>query len=190
MKANYSHQIRAQFLSRKSRRSEYQNLIKSSFHRPSRFSCTRDPRGLQTRQEGCKGESGYTSREESYFKPHSSSNPERQPGAGGSRSPGAQAAHFSRVCGDYHLQPAKHAPPHRRWGLTAPAGTRRPRPRRRPPAPTAGSRPPRSPRSAPAAAAHVSARPSASFLTLRLPEETEPLFNGLGAHIPSPCQAG
>lgn len=93
MKANYSHQIRAQFLSRKSRRSEYQNLIKSSFHPPSRFSCTRDPRGLQTRQEGCKGESGYTSREESYFKPHSSSNPLQRD----SRVPGGVAVRVRRL---------------------------------------------------------------------------------------------
>ena len=35
----------------------------------------------------------------------------------GSRSPGAQAVHFSPLTGDTRPQPTERTPPHRRWGL-------------------------------------------------------------------------
>lgn len=138
-----------------------------------------NPRGLPTQPEGWK-ETGETPRGESYFQPHSSSDPHSRTTARrpASRSPGAQAAHFSRPRRAYRLPPTERAPAQRRGGLPAPA--RAPRPRRRPPSLKSEQR------SRGCRARLGPARPSASFLTLRLAEETEPLFNGSEAHAPQP----
>lgn len=128
---------------------------------------------------------GGTPRGESCFKPHLSSNPHSKETARRlwSRSPGAQAAHFSRLRGASRLPPTDRAPAHSGGGLPDPAGvpgdahTRSPRISTLPEVP--GDR---------LAAAHVSAL--CSFLTLRLAEEAEPLFRGSEAHIPETLPSG
>ena len=107
----------------------------------------------------------------------------------GSRSPGAQAVHFSPLAGDSRPQPTEHTPLHRRWELqrgSAPASPEAPSLICRP-LPTSlevgGACPGLQRTSRPT-------RPFASFLTLRPAEEIQPLFNGLEARITHPRPSG
>lgn len=106
----------------------------------------------------------------------------------GSRSPSAQAVHFSRLAGDSRPQPTEHTPPHRRWGLQSRSAPGAPHPQRSPPSSAAHSQPSLEVGGACPGLQRTSrpTRPSASFLTLRLAEEIQPLFNGLEAHITHP----
>lgn len=107
----------------------------------------------------------------------------------GRRSLGAQTAHCPRLRGASRLPPTERAPAHGRRKTPSPGPHLAPRvpggPHLRPPsAPTLpevrGARPglPRT------------SRPSTSFLTLRLAEEAEPLFNAQKPTYLSPCQGG
>lgn len=143
-----------------------------------------------------KGKRGETSRGESYFKPHSSSNPHSRgdpvPGESQESQSGCASCALLAPTRDTRPQPTERTPPSPPLGTPALVGTRRPASPEAPslirrPLPTSlevgGAGPGLQRQSRPT-------RPSASFLTLRLAEDIQPLFNGLEAHITHPRPSG